>query len=174
MTDTAGLMKGQVATPARFSPYRVQVLDRSLRILEALADVDESLGPADLARHLSLHKTTIHRLLMVLAQHGLLRRDPRLGKYSLGVKLFELGSSAVARFNLRDCAEQRLVNETRETAHVCIVDGHEMVSIANVEGPWTMRTPSTDRPAPSGDCARGHHGRTGAIEYARPFRPEGT
>jgi DNA-binding IclR family transcriptional regulator len=62
------------------------------------------------------------------------------------VKLFELGSRAVERFHLREWAQpflQRLVDETRETAHVCILDGSEMVSIANVEGPWTMRSPST-------------------------------
>jgi DNA-binding IclR family transcriptional regulator len=122
------------------------VLDRTLNVLNVLGEAGESLGPAELARRLSLHKTTTHRLLKALEGLGFVRRDPREGKYSLGVKLFELGSRAVAGFQLRERAEpilRRLVEQTRETAHVCIIDGSEMVSIVNVEGPWTMRSPST-------------------------------
>lgn len=146
MARTIGVVSEQVAGPAGRSPYRIQVLDRTLNILNVLAEVSESLGPAELARRLSLHKTTTHRLLMALEGLGFVRRDPTEGKYSLGVKLFELGSRAVARFKLRERAEpflRRLVDETRETAHVCILDGSEMVSIVNLEGPWTMRSPST-------------------------------
>jgi IclR family acetate operon transcriptional repressor len=122
------------------------VLDRTLNLLNVLGEAGESLGPAELARRLSLHKTTTHRLLMALDGLGFVRRDPKEGKYSLGVKLFELGSRAIAGFQLRERAEpvlRRLVEQTRETAHVCILDGSQMVSIVNVEGPWTMRSPST-------------------------------
>jgi DNA-binding IclR family transcriptional regulator len=146
MTEAARVIGEQAAAPLGRSPYRVQVLDRIFNILNALAEANESLGPAELAARLSLHKSTVHRLLMVLERHRFVRRNPSQGKYSLGIKLFELGSRAVAQFDLRDRAEpflRRLVNQTEETAHVCILDGFEMVSIANVEGPWTMRTPST-------------------------------
>lgn len=50
--------------------YRVQVLDRAAAILQALADAPTDLGPAEIAERLRLHKSTIHRLLMVLEQHG--------------------------------------------------------------------------------------------------------
>lgn len=146
MAERAHVFGEPDAGTSRSSPYRIQVLDRSLGILDALAEVDESLSPADLVRCLSLHKSTVHRLLMVLEQHRLVRRDPNHGKYSLGVKLFELGSHAVERLDLRGSADpilRRLVDATRETAHVCILDGTEMLSIANVQGSWAMRSPST-------------------------------
>jgi IclR family transcriptional regulator, KDG regulon repressor len=127
-------------------PYRAQVLARSLQILDLLAESREELGPTALAAHLSLHRSTIHRLLMVMEHHRLVQRDPAEGKYRLGMKLFELGNRAVAQLDLRHRAEpflRKLVEQTGEDAHVCILDGTEMLSIANVEGTWKLRTPVT-------------------------------
>ena len=79
--------------------YRTQVLDRTLRILDVLAESSEELGPSELALRLSLHKSTIHRLLTVLERYRFTRKDVTRGKYSLGMKLFELGSRAVAHLD---------------------------------------------------------------------------
>ena len=131
---------------APLSSYRIQVLDRTLRILDTLANAESSLTGAELARRLSLHKATAHRLLKVLELQGFVRKDPVLGKYKLGVKLFELGTRAIEQVDLRDSAEpflRSLVKETRETAHISILDGCHMVAIARVESPWAMRSPST-------------------------------
>jgi DNA-binding IclR family transcriptional regulator len=128
--------------PAR---YRVQVLDRSFRILEALADAPDELSPAELAVRLHLHKSTIHRLLVVLEGQRFIRKTPD-GRYGLGMKLIEMGSRAVEQLDLGEHALpflERLVEETGETAHICVLSGTEMVSIANVPGRWTLRTPST-------------------------------
>jgi IclR family KDG regulon transcriptional repressor len=135
-----------VAAPTPAFTYRVQVLDRTLRILDVLAERNTEMGPAELAERLSLHKSTIHRLLVVLERHGLIRKNPNAGKYGLGMKLFELGSRAVAQLDLRERAEpylRQLVLDTGETAHVCVLEGAEMLSVANAEGPRTLRTPAT-------------------------------
>lgn len=127
-------------------PYRAQVLARSLQILDLLAESREELGPSALAARLSLHRSTIHRLLMVLEHHRLVHRGPAEGKYRLGMKLFELGNRAVAQLDLRQRAGpflKELVEQTGEDAHVCILDGTEMLSIADVEGTWKLRTPTT-------------------------------
>ena len=58
------------------------------------------------------------------------------------MKLFELGNRSVAHIELRSQAMpflHRLVEETQETAHVSVLDGGEMLSVVNVEGPWTLR-----------------------------------
>jgi DNA-binding IclR family transcriptional regulator len=126
--------------PAR---YRVQVLERSFRILDALAGAGDPLSPADLASRLRLHKSTIHRLLVVLEGQRFIRRTVE-GKYCLGMKLIEMGSRAVEQLDLGAHAIpflQQLVNETGETAHVGVLSGTEMVSIANVQGRWSLRAP---------------------------------
>lgn len=128
------------------SLYRVQVLDRAAAILQVLADARTELGPAEIAARLSLHKSTIHRLLAALERHGYIRKHDSGGRYGLGLKLFELGSRAVARLDLHECARpvlDRLVQDTGETAHVCVVDDGHMVSVVNAESPRTLRTPAT-------------------------------
>jgi len=128
------------------SPYQVQVLDRALGILDLLADISPELGPSEVSERTGLHKSTTHRLLQVLERHRLIEKIAQNGKYRLGLKLFELGSKAVAQLDLRGRALQyleRLVLETGETAHICVLDGDRMLSIANVESPRTLRTPST-------------------------------
>jgi len=131
---------------SRAKVYRVQVLDRAVCILDVLADHPRDLSAAEIAERLSLHKSTIHRLLAVLDRHGLIRRSPDTAKYALGLRLFELGSHAVRGLKLRDQAQpflDRMVRETGETAHICVLDGGDMVSIANADGPRTLRIPAT-------------------------------
>lgn len=133
-------------TKVEVFPYRVQVLDRALGILDLLTSQGPELAPAELATQLGLHKSTLHRLLQVLEQHRLVEKNSQTGKYRLGLRLFEFGTKAVAQIDLRDRARiylERLVCETGETAHMCILDRGEMLSLANVESPRTLRTPST-------------------------------
>jgi len=128
------------------SPYQVQVLDRALGILDLLAGENPELGLSEVSELTGLHKSTVHRLLQVLERHRLIEKLALNGKYRLGLRLFELGSKAMAQFDLRERAQpylKRLVLETGETAHICILDGDRMLSIANVESPRTLRTPST-------------------------------
>ena len=139
-------MKAKVPATIKDSPYQVQVLDRALGILDLLLKEGPELAPVVLAERLGLHKSTLHRLLMVLERHRLIGKNPQTGRYRLGLKLFELGSQAVAQLDLRERVRpylERLVAETGETAHLCILDGGEMLSLANVESPRTLRTPST-------------------------------
>ena len=142
----AGIASKAPARPVDAGPYRVQVLDRMLSILDLLAQSDSDLGPSELGEKLALHRSTTHRLLKVLERHQLIRRSPVEGKYGLGIKLFELGNRVVSQFDLATRSQvvlRRLVDAAGETAHVCVLNDAEMVSVANVEGPWTLRTPST-------------------------------
>ena len=64
------------------TPYRVQVLDRAVDILQALSEDSRELAAGEVAERLSLHKSTTHRLLTVLDQHRLIRRDAETGRYA--------------------------------------------------------------------------------------------
>lgn len=139
-------MKAGMGVNTEDSPYRVQVLDRAVGILDILARANAELGALEIAEGLRLHKSTIHRLLMVLEQHRLVAKNPSTGRYSLGLKLFELGSKAVAGLDLREKSQpylERLVSETGETAHVCVIDKGEVLSLAYVESRHSVRTPAT-------------------------------
>ena len=81
---------------------------------------------------------------MVLERQGVVRRQD--GRYSLGIRLFELGSRAIIPVDVRMRSLpflRRLVDECGETAHVAVLGGIEMMSIQNVECPKKLRTPIT-------------------------------
>src|ERR1700676_5815891 len=80
------------------SPYGVQVVDRALAALDVLANRSSECSLVELCRVLDLHRSTVHRLMMVLEQHRLVDKNPETGRYRLGLKLFELGSKAIAPF----------------------------------------------------------------------------
>jgi DNA-binding IclR family transcriptional regulator len=114
----------------------VQVLDRALAILDVLSASGPDLPLAEIAEKLGLHKSTAHRLIMVLERQNLIERNSASGRYRLGLKLFELGTKAVSRLDLRDRARpmlERLVVETGETVHLCILDDTEVVYLDKIE-----------------------------------------
>jgi DNA-binding IclR family transcriptional regulator len=126
--------------------YRSQVLDRTFQILDILADDGMGQGVTELAERLSLHKSTTHRLIMVLESSRYVERDNETGKYRLGSRIIELGLSALSRLDVYQIARPHLrdlVTETGETAHIGVIRGGEIVSLVNWESTQTLRTPST-------------------------------
>jgi DNA-binding IclR family transcriptional regulator len=126
--------------------YRVQVIDRVFQILDLLAETKSELGATELAQRLQLHKSTVHRLLVTLERHRFLQKNPDNAKYGLGWRLFELGALAVSRVDLLGMARphlEALVKRTGETAHLGVVAGGELISIASVETNRSLRLPGT-------------------------------
>jgi DNA-binding IclR family transcriptional regulator len=130
----------------RKSPYRVQVLDRALAALEVLAGRSSECSLVEVCRTLKLHKSTAHRLMMVLEQHRLVDKNPDTGRYRLGLKLFELGSKAIAGLDLRRHAKpylDRLQRELGETVFFCLLDEGQVFYIEKIESQQSVRTACT-------------------------------
>jgi len=128
------------------SPYQIQVLDRAFAILEALSQDGPDLTLAQISESLGLHKSTAHRLIMVLERNKLVEKNSQTGKYRLGLKLFELGTRAVSQLDLRERARpflERVVLETGETVHLCIYDDGEVVYLDKVEPGRSVRLASS-------------------------------
>lgn len=118
------------------------MLDRALAILEVLSAEGPDLSLGKISDKLELHKSTAHRLIMVLERHKLIERNSLNGRYRLGLKLFELGTKAVSKLDLRERARpflERLVLETSETVHLCILDDSEVVYLDKVEPTRSVR-----------------------------------
>jgi len=118
------------------------VIDRALSILDMLSAQGPDLALGELSKKLQLHKSTVHRLVMVLERHKLIERNAVSGHYRLGLKLFELGTKAVSQLDLRDRARpflERLVLETSETVHLCLLDDSEVVYLDKVEPERSVR-----------------------------------
>ena len=121
--------------------YKVQALDRAFAVLDLLSESDTPLGLAQVASSLQLHKSTAHRFLMVLERHRMVERTAT-GKFRLGLRLFDFGNRAIEQYDLRDRAQphlRRLVAETEETAHLCILEGAHVIYIDKIEPARSVR-----------------------------------
>jgi DNA-binding IclR family transcriptional regulator len=128
------------------SPYRVQVVDRALAALDVLANRSSECSLVELCTALKLHKSTVHRLMMVLEQHRLVDKNPETGGYRLGLKLFEFGSKAIAALDPRRHARRhldRLQREVGETVFFCILDDGQVFYLEKVESQQSIRTACT-------------------------------
>ena len=117
----------------------VQSLERAFDLLERMADAGGEVGLSELAASSGLPLPTIHRLMRTLVACGYVRQQPNR-RYALGPRLIRLGESASrllgtwARPYLA-----RLVEETGETANMALLDGDEIVYVAQVPSKHSMR-----------------------------------
>ena len=127
------------------SPYKVQVLDRALALIDALTKVRDGASLVELSEKVKLHKSTAHRLLSILERHRIVERDSESGRYRLGLRLFELGTIAMDRFNIRDRGRQHLehlLEEVNETVHLCTLDAGEVLYLDKIEPARSVRMAS--------------------------------
>ena len=99
----------------------------------------------EIANATGLHKSTLYRLLEAMRSHRLIGFDPQSGRYYPGLRLFEIGSVAAGRFDLERHAHptlEHLATVSGETAHLCVLDGSDVVYVAKVECTRTLRIPS--------------------------------
>jgi len=121
------------AAPAAAEPARttaVGVLDRSVALLELLADGPRSLRP--LAEASGLPRPTAHRLLVALETHGLVARTAD-GAFRLGPRLAELAARAGPGLDLGAAARgvlARLHDTTGESAQLYVRSGDRRLCVA--------------------------------------------
>ena len=117
----------------------VQSIERAFDLLEMLADADGALGLSELATVSGLPLPTVHRLMRTLVKRGYVRQEASR-RYTLGSRLIRLGetSSRMQGTWLRPFLAQ-LVRLTGETANLAMLDGDEVVYIAQVPSLHQMR-----------------------------------
>ncbi len=114
----------------------IQVLDKASAILDALAQ-HGAASAAELATAIGEPRSSVYRLLASLQRHEMVEPGPRRGSFQLGIRLLQLGSAVIARFNERQAAlpaMERLHEETGETVFLCIRRDFEAVCIERLDG----------------------------------------
>lgn len=120
----------------------VGVVDKSVRVLDAVAAAAGPCTLAELVESTGLPKATAHRLASALEVHGLLRRDAE-GRYLLGVRLIGLGRAASEDWPLAEAARpalERLRTDTGESVQLYRRDGQHRVCVVSLESPHELRT----------------------------------
>jgi DNA-binding IclR family transcriptional regulator len=125
---------GMVSGPVKEKP--VQSVERTLRILELMADKGNPMALSEISNQLGLKISTTHRLLKTLIIKGFAEQDPYTGKYQLGIKTFRIGNTALYTLDIRSVARpylKRLTEKYKETANLAILDHGDVVYIDQVE-----------------------------------------
>lgn len=133
---------GSDATQTQTPPAPVQSVDRALRVLEILARDGEATLSA-LARELGVHKSTVSRLVEVLAGHDLVQVPDGQGGYRLGVGCLRLAGATAGNLDVSTEARpvcDRLAAEVDETCTVAILRDGVVINVCQSEGSTTVAT----------------------------------
>jgi DNA-binding IclR family transcriptional regulator len=113
------------------------VTGRVAAVLAAFGTEHSAMTLSELSRRTQLPLTTVHRLAGELTKHGLLERDDEQ-RYRIGLRLWEIASTASRAVDLRDAALpflQDLYAGTRENVQLAVLDGVEAVYLERLNGP---------------------------------------
>jgi IclR family acetate operon transcriptional repressor len=109
---------------------RIQSVDRAMAVLETLGREAGGCRLTDLARKTALSLTTTHRLLTTLQQRRFVQFSRSDNLWHIGLGAYTVGSAFFNESNVVAFAGpflRRLRDQTRETANIGIVEGHQIV-----------------------------------------------
>lgn len=114
----------------------IQVLDRAMQLLDALARHSEPVALKDIARETGLHTSTTHRILNDLVAGRYVDRVDS-GVYRLGMRLLELGSLVKGRLDVREAAIEPMRELHRITGQTINLSLHQGDEIVYIERAWS-------------------------------------
>jgi IclR family KDG regulon transcriptional repressor len=122
-----------------------KTLLKGLDVLQALACSQTARGVSELAQELGLTRSNAHRTLQTLVSAGYARQD-RSGNYECTLKLFELANAVLSRMDITRVAEpfiKELAEKTKETVHLSVLDGLDVVYLQKIDSPQPVRAYSS-------------------------------
>ncbi len=117
--------------PGLREPRFSQSLERGLAILACFTPERPVLGIADIADELGMSRSTTHRYVITLVALGYLEQGASR-KYRLGLRVTDLGMSALNSTGLREHAHpylEELRQRTSYTASLAVLDGAEILYV---------------------------------------------
>ncbi len=120
----------------------VQSIERVFDILELLSHEPKGLNLTKVGTSLSLHKSTVYRLLGVLKKRGYIEKEEESGRYRLGPGFVELASLLLNSVELKTEAEphlRQLSQVTGQTVFLATLQDNEVVYLDKVESFNSLR-----------------------------------
>jgi IclR family acetate operon transcriptional repressor len=128
-----------MTTTARTASGGVQSVERVFELLEVITAAGGEMSLSELSAAANLPLPTIHRLLRTLVPPGYVRQLPNRN-YALGPRLILLGEAAGRQFgsSARPMLDG-LVAQLGESANMAVLDGQQVVYIAQAQSSRSMR-----------------------------------
>ncbi|MEO0468866.1 MAG: IclR family transcriptional regulator [Bacteroidota bacterium] len=119
---------------------------KAFAVLECFTPDKPSWGVRELAEQMGTNKSTTHRLMATLTSLGALKKDEETDRYSLGLKLFELGARVDVQKSFIDRTHpvlERVGAEITETVHLGIWQTDKVLMVDRVESPQGLKLNSS-------------------------------
>jgi DNA-binding IclR family transcriptional regulator len=117
-------------------------VERAFTILEFLNSSRRGWNISEMSRKLRIPKSTTHVLVSTLDQLGYIKQYQSSRRFQLSPKMFGLGRKALDATPLPDVALPHmrwLVQETKLTTHVGILEKRQVVFVQKVDGPGVIK-----------------------------------
>jgi DNA-binding IclR family transcriptional regulator len=118
----------------------VKTVERAIRILNLISQRDLKLH--EISSSLTIHKSTVSRLLATLEKNGLIKKDKETKRFRLGLKILDLAYCLQEGLDIRNIAHPYLAELgklTRETIHLAVLDREEIVYLDKIESSHPVR-----------------------------------
>ena len=134
VSKAGGVQEPAWSIPSLREPRYSQSLERGLAILGCFTPKRPVLGIADIADELGMSRSTTHRYVITLVALGYLEQGASR-KYRLGLRVTDLGMSALNSTGLREHAHpylEELRQRTSYTTSLAVLDGTDILFVDRV------------------------------------------
>lgn len=119
----------------------VSAVLKTFGILRELG-TQKDIGVSELAQRLTMSKSTVYRFLQTMKSLGYVSQEGESENYSLTLKLFELGSTALEHVDLvehSDIEMRRISELTSEALHLGALDDAHIIYIHKIDSKYNLR-----------------------------------
>lgn len=125
----------------RSKPFNNSI-EKAFHLLDYFDTSRPEWGVRELAKETGANKSTTYRMLATLQSLGVLQKDRISEKYSLGLKLFELGNRVSIKrafVNQTHPVLQSVAAEITETVHLGILKDSQVFMVDKIESPRGLK-----------------------------------
>lgn len=129
---------GVVNSEAKTELSTVQSVDKALMVIELLMRRGESLSAREIALRTGINRTTGHRLLNALIHRGWIEKETTSALYRISLRFLVLSNLAYQQRDVLTAmrpALQELSDLSRETVHVGVLDGFDLIHVDKIDSP---------------------------------------
>ena len=121
------------------------MVGKALSLLVHLGDTARGATATELASLAALPFSTTHRLLHSLSRQGFVSFDSDSKRYTLGIRIFQLGQRVSTANGVAGSAVpvlRTLTDQTKEASILGVLDGESVLTVSKVDGPQAFRVTS--------------------------------
>lgn len=126
--------------------YNAPILKKAIDIIKLMVKENKPLGVTDIARELSISKSTTFGILRSLEQEGLVMKDVRSKRYITGNELFELSKKVLRTIDLKATARpflEALVDLVDDTIFLAVREDNRVrvLDVIEPQKEWRISSP---------------------------------